>query len=428
MNEKRETAWGIAVVALFLMVRLALLVVREPFFDELFTVWMASRPLTGIVPALLLDSGPPLYYFVARVPDVIALRVLSLIFATGTLGLILTRKSLGESRWLAAALLTVHPAAALFAVDARAYALCGLLITLGVLAVHDRKPFFAAAALLLGAYTHWYGALFLPLVLLARPFRRAVAAAAVAALLFLPGLWLASRQPAGAMAWIGERPAIEVLAALAFVGDSPEALFKPAPMAMVLLSAVAVVLGLARSFAFAPMVLIPVVLACAAALVGRTVYVPMRFESVLAGPLVLWLAASLPRWRREVRYALIAILAGCGVVTIAMGIADHARRPVDPYREAALVLRRNLGARERVVASGYLYLEAVHQLGEQRVVAWPAEQGRHPGWRVKGPLPEAPDGPFLWIGERAAPELAAIRPRGAQVLYANERALILRVR
>ncbi|HEX8253516.1 MAG TPA: hypothetical protein VF846_10230, partial [Thermoanaerobaculia bacterium] len=164
MSARRETVLAVAVVALFLIVRFTLLVVREPFFDELFTVWMANKPFAEILPALTLDSGPPLYYFIARIPNVFALRVLSLVFATLTLALILTRNSLGTGRWIAATLLALYPPAALFAVDARAYALCGLFVAIGAVSVHERRPFAAATAFLLAAYTHWYGALFLPLV------------------------------------------------------------------------------------------------------------------------------------------------------------------------------------------------------------------------------------------------------------------------
>nr|MDQ3283698.1 hypothetical protein [Acidobacteriota bacterium] len=127
----RETrAFPFLVLALFFLVRLVLLVVREPFFDELFTVWMARRPFGEILPALRLDSGPPLYYFVARLTDVIALRALSLAFATATLIVILTRRSLRNVKWSAALLLAVYPPAALFAVDERAYALCGLFVAI----------------------------------------------------------------------------------------------------------------------------------------------------------------------------------------------------------------------------------------------------------------------------------------------------------
>jgi hypothetical protein len=94
-----------------------------------------------------------------------------------------------------------------------------------------------------------------------------------------------------------------------------------------------------------------------------------------------------------------------------------------------LVLRQNVRPDEAVVASGFLYLEAAHQLGTQRVRAWPAEQGRHPGWRSRRPPDEpVPEGTFVWAGERAAPELALIRrTRRARTLFANSRAVILRV-
>jgi hypothetical protein len=425
-TSRGETLLAVAVVALFLTVRFVLLVVREPFFDELFTVWMASKPLSEVLPALKLDSGPPLYYFIARIPDVFALRALSLVFSTLTLALILTRNSLGTGRWIAATLLALYPPAALFAVDARAYALCGLFVAIGSVAVHEKRPFIAAGALLLAAYTHWYGALFLPLVLLAKPRSRAFAALAVASVLFVPGLWLASMQPAEATGWLSGQHPLAALGAFAFAGNYAESLFQPAPMFVIVLSAIALVVAGMRSWSFAPMVLVPLLLAIAFALAGRTVYFPMRFESVIAAPLVLWLARSLQWWRREARYALAAVLAICGAHALVRGALDHQRRPLDAYREAAMVVAR---ANTPVVASGFLYLETVHQLGESSVRAYPTEQGRHPGWRVSGaPREPLPPGSFLWIGDRAAPELAMIRARPGEVLFANERAMIVRVR
>ena len=61
---------------------------------------------------------------------------------------------------------------------------------------------------------------------------------------------------------------------------------------------------------------------------GKRVYFPMRFESVIAAPLVLWLATV--RWRAP---ALTAI----GAAVLIFGIRDHLERPIHPYREAATV-------------------------------------------------------------------------------------------
>jgi hypothetical protein len=170
-------------------------------------------------------------------------------------------------------------------------------------------------------------------------------------------------------------------------------------------------------------VFVPLVLAIAFGLAGRTVYFPMRFESVIAAPLVLWLARSLQWWRRETRYVFTTILVLCGGITIVRGALDHQQRPLDPYREAAMVIA---SAKEPVVASGFLYLETAVQRGAENVRAYPSEQGRHPGWRVSGATNEPlPRPPFLWIGERAAPEAAKIR---GTVVFANERAMIVQVR
>ncbi|HET7710524.1 MAG TPA: hypothetical protein VFL80_01205, partial [Thermoanaerobaculia bacterium] len=185
------------VIALaFLVIRLALLLARDPFFDELFTLWMARQPFTSIVPNLLHDSGPPLYYFLARFDSIAALRVLSLLFATVQFALIYRRS------WVAGALLAVYPPAALFAVDARAYALCALLITIGVLMLD--RPYTAAVAFALAAYTHYYGVLFFPLLLLSGNPKSKIQnpkSFLLAAALFVPGFVLVSRQPREAFAW-----------------------------------------------------------------------------------------------------------------------------------------------------------------------------------------------------------------------------------
>jgi hypothetical protein len=378
---------------------------------------------------LLQDSGPPLYYFLARIPEVLALRVMSLLIATITLALILTRKSLGDARYVGALLLAVYPPAALFAVDARAYSLCGLFVALGAIAVHERRPAASAISFLLAAYTHWYGALFLPLVLLAGRRRKTMTALAIAAVAFLPGLYLASRQPLQATAWLAGQSSFAALGTFMFAGHSAGSLFTGPPLIVLAVSTIALIVAGARKWAFLPMVVVPVLFAIAFALAGRTVYFPMRFESVLAVPLVLWLATSLASWAPRHRIALCAVLCGCGAVAIAMGVIDHARRPRDSYREAATVLRQGAKPNERIIASGFLYLEATEQLGVARVQAFPAEQGSHPGWRVMQPPNEPlPHGEFIWIGERAAPELSALRQRRVSVLFKNDRALILRVR
>ena len=443
MSTRRgEAVVAVAVVAVFFALRFALLVVREPFIDEIWTVWLAKQPLANVLPALRVDSGPPLYYFLARIPDVFALRALSLLFATATLALVLLRTSLGTARWIAGALIAVYPPAALYAADARAYALCGLFVAAGVIALHEEKPFAGAGALLLAAYSHWYGALFLPLVLsggqailpvhlgqagLPVLHRRRLLALAVASVLFIPGLVLASKQPAAAMAWMDAAP-FDAFGALSFVRPYVASLFASPPLVLTVLAAVATLLAIARDFRFAPAVLVPVALALAFQAAGRQVYFPMRFEAVLAVPLALWIATSLLRWTKQVRVALLTVLLGCGLLTTVLGIVEHQRRPPEPYAQAAYVLRTFVQPSDRVVAIGHLYLHAVHELGGGRVTAYPAEQAVHPGWRVRKLTAEKlPDGPFLLAAERIAPELRSLRGRPVRVLYENSQAVILRV-
>ncbi len=406
---QREILLGISIVAVFFAVRIALLVVREPFFDELFTVWLAQKPFGEILPALRLDSGPPLYYFLARIPSVTALRVLSLAFATVPLVLLLQRKHFG-----AAALLAVYPPAALYAVDARAYALCGALVAVGVLLMDDDRPYASALAFAGAAYTHYLGLLFLPALY------RKPRALALAAVLVIPAVLLAWSQPAEAMAWVGGRSALEPLQTFAFVGNYVPTLLRPAPLWLILASAALVLLAVVRTWRYGPYVVIPVALAILAALAGRGVYFPLRFESVVAVPLLLWIAAARKTW-------IVAALCAIGAFVTIRGAYEHFRAPRHPYAEAANAAVAQARPGETVVAAGYLYLPVAVQRSAR---AFPADQALHPGWRSRtvGKAAELPPA-FLFVGERAGPEARVVREnRRCSVLYVNTAAVVARCR
>jgi len=404
----------VVVLALFLAPRLALLFVRQPFFDELFTRWISAHSYGEILQALRYDSGPPLYYFVVHAlgdPPLLVTRAISLLFAT--IGLIALLRA---GRFTAAALLAVFPPAVLFSVDARAYSLCAMFVTLAILALESGRPYRAAILLVLAAYSHYYGALFFPLLFFPSGYRRQPTPGrlkpALTLLLFAPGLWLALHQPRAAMAWIGGFPGY------------PDVLMARPPFALALIAASVALLAAVYLNRFAAMTLLPFGLA-----IALGIYFPLRFESVIATPLALWVATSLEKWSATIERALITALIAANLAICAWGILDHVRRPLDDYRAAALYLAHQAPPQERIVASGYLYLEALTQLGS-RVVAFPPEQAQHPGWRATAAAGSGlPAGAFLWIGERAAPELLLIRrARKVEPLFVNDRAMVARVR
>ncbi|HUJ13237.1 MAG TPA: hypothetical protein VL284_05530 [Thermoanaerobaculia bacterium] len=399
---------SLLIVALFFVLRVPLLLVRAPFFDELFTRWIAAKSFGGILAALRHDSGPPLYYFLVHLagdPSIAALRGMSLLFATIALAALLVRKHL-----VAAALLAAFPPAVLLSVDARSYALCAMFVTIGVLALAEERAYVAAIAFVLAAYSHYYGALFFPLLPFAgyrfpsSPRNRRQAngnwlAFGLAIVLFSPGVWLALHQPRESVAWIGASP------------RWPEALFAQPPLWLLIVAALLFFLAAYPWNRFTLMTLVPL----AIALVVR-IYFPLRFESVIAAPLVLWLATS-------ARRILIAPLIAVGIAICAIGIIDHAHRPVDDYRAAAEFVRNVPGP---IVASGYLYLETISL---RPAIAFPPEQAEHPGWRATAAATDdLPRGAFVWIGERYAPELRLIeRSRRVTPLYLNGRAAVVRV-
>ncbi len=397
----RDLAWSLGILAAFVLVRATLLVVREPFYDELFTQWIARRSFAGILEALRHDSGPPLFYFVLKtlgLTTVQSARIFSLVCATLSAAMLLFARRLGFARFAATALLSVYAPSVLLSTDARAYALCGLFVTIGIVAVAYERDVVAAIAFALAAYSHYYGVLFFT----ALPRLRSIA---LSVALFIPGFLLAYAQPTGAMEWLRigrESP----LMSLPFAGRYPEALFAPAPWLLVGIAFLLLTASLSKH-AMARFVLIPIGLVLLFELAGRPVYFPMRFESVLAVPLCLWLGSD-PTQRQRV--AVLAGQALIGAYVCVVGIVDHAKRPLDEYRVVALSARERVPATMPVVASGYLYLETVTALGD-RVRAFPAEQAVHPGWRAFGEREEALPEHFLWIGERAAPELRLLCAR-----------------
>jgi hypothetical protein len=425
------------IVLLFLIPRVALLFAREPFFDELYTRWISRKSFAGILEALRSDSGPPLYYFVVHFlpASVRAMRVVSLLCATISLGAILSARSLGVTRFLAASLLAVFPPAVLFAVDARAYAMCAMFVTLAALALYAERPFAAALALVAAAYTHYYGALFMPLLLLRRD-RRSFAAFAAACVAFAPGIALALRQPIEATGWVKAQVStvtFEPLAQLSFAAVYPDALFRPAPVALVVLALVLFVVAIVRGWnRFAPMTLVPLALVLILGFLGRSAYVPMRFESVLAAPLVLWIATSLHAWSRPVRLAVALGLIVIGLLVVQAGVVDHFRRRVEPYRYGAIVAAATAD-RDPVVASGYLFLETVSV--RPSTIPYPPDQAQHPGWRRVPTFDEAlaaeralPSGSFIWVGERRAPELVALRRlRPVMLIFSDQFVVVARI-
>jgi hypothetical protein len=454
LETRRGSAVVIAGIALvFFALRFSLLFGRDPFFDELFTSWLAKQTFAAILAALRYDSGPPLYYFVVHalgLRSVTALRVFSLLCASGATAAILAHRRLGPVRFTAAALLAVYPPSVLLGVDARAYALCALFVTIGVLLVDRQRVFEAAVAFVLAAYTHYYGALFFPLLLLSgarvpspatraesdagegtrAPLRTRVYGFLGAVALFGPALLLAFHQPVEATRWLTSVNRIDPLTHIGFAAKYPASLFAPSPVGLIVIALISVPIAVARSDRFGAAVLVPLLIAIGSLFTPRHIYFPMRFESVLAAGFVLWLASSLHIWQRPVRLTLVAILLITGTIASYIGIADHMRRPLDGYREAALfAARQNPGL--PIVASGYCYLETISTT-DRPVIAYPPEQALHPGWRrrhTKEELDRAgsavPAGMFLFVAERRTLEFHHLaEERQMRPMFYSEAAIV----
>ena len=419
--------------------------IEKPLWaDEVFTLVLARLPAASILEALRSDSGGPLHYLVARVlllpfgppgPHDTLVRALSVVASLLHLPLlVLVARRLGsaESGPRAAALYALFPLAIYFGAEGRSYVLASLLTLVAferALALRESPSTGRVAGLALASglavHMHYLAVFpiagFLVLLIGATPRARLGLAAGGAggALLFLPWLPAVLHQPLAALAWtrfvpfetrllrlpatlLGfpepERPTLllALLAAGALAGFALRAFRGPlAPAAGVL------VLGLA--------------LFLAASLRIETILRPGRSVFFFL-PFVALLAAAAPR--------PLPLVLGLLSTAAAPLVFWSAHFPSANETLADLVIPQ-VARGGRVAVAGLPALEMDYRLSRAglpgRVVFFPSEVGRHPGWYEENEVPEVrlrdeaaflvgrPDRPVIFVLPHGLRASAALR-------------------
>jgi 4-amino-4-deoxy-L-arabinose transferase-like glycosyltransferase len=394
----------VAAILLGTGVRVALLVEKPLWADEIFTLTLARKPAAAILDALRVDSGPPLHYLLSRLvllpfgpapgPHDVAVRVLSLVASLLHLPLlVLVARRLGrpEAGLPAAALYALFPIAAVYAAEGRAYVLASLLVLAAferALALRETPTAGRSAALALfagGAVLCHYLAVFPVAGFLAllpsasRPARlRLVLALAGAALLFLPWLPVALGQPEAAMAW--SRGPEFAAAPLHFPVNLAWGMPPGRSLALLLPSAL-LLLGAALFFArrgpFRPIastLVTGILLLVVAHLFFGPLLLPER-PAVLFLPLVALLLAGAPR--------AVPLLSAAVSIAGLVGLLRTVAAPSTGERLAA-VLTREMKPGLTVCAAALWGPELDYRLARAglpgRVVLFPSDVARHPGW------------------------------------------------
>ncbi|MBC8647007.1 MAG: hypothetical protein H7X85_07570 [Thermoanaerobaculia bacterium] len=409
--------------------RLALLIRRPLWFDETFTVWAARGSVARLLEILREDSGPPLFYLLAK--PFVALaeslgddRIVRLpSFAAAALLLVLGSLSLpaGRPRLYGALLFGSSTLLNLYAAEARAYALLSLLVfPLFLLALRKeetpRRTVAIAAIAAAALWTHYLAILavggLLLLVVLRRRWRSALGLTA-GTLAFLPWVAVLLRQPEGSLAWMHETPAGAIgafLSTLGGVGRIP-APFGYAPAALMWAAAavglilLALLAGGARSDRGArdALAFVGIVLAGALAISFWRNFAFAGRTEVVVLPVWVWAIARSAGERPRVRLAAMA-MAG-------LGLAATVSVMVAPTRDVSVLLPAELEAQvrpgDRVFTGPPFYLAArlAHDRGllaaEPRGI--PAEIERHPGWARPHPFSEKDLEPLAHAAAQARP-------------------------
>ncbi len=417
-------------------VRLALCFEKPLWADEIFTLSLAREPLSRIVEALRLDSGPPLHYLLAKLALLpagapgagdVSVRLVSFLAALLHVPLLLLaarRAGAARSGWGAAALYSLFPIAVAYGAEGRGYAVASLLVLAAFersLAVRERpSPGTAVAAgLCAGAalLTH-YLALF-PLAGAALALRRGgprrlhLLSGAVAALVAAAWLPVALVQPRASMAWVAGLPASGqasrlVVGVLLGIDDGGRAL----PFLFCGSLAVLVLFALAARRGDP---------AAAAVLAGGALF----FLAGLAYPEIL-----LPERGAVAFLPLTALVLGgrdgipAGTASAAAGafllLQASSWVRTSPGEDLAAHLAGPVGQGARVVAVGLWGPELGYRMaaiGRPGCVSlFPSDVARHPGWYAEAEVP-----PERLVAEARA-VAAAGRPSDLFVLPRGSRA------
>jgi len=123
-------AWALGVLALAAALRFAFATRYEIWLDEAYCFSVAARSVPGIIGALRLDNGPPLYYILLHFwmrffgESPLALRSLSALFSLASVAVILFWRTpwlTRRTRVLAGLVLAITPLALYYAQEARMY-------------------------------------------------------------------------------------------------------------------------------------------------------------------------------------------------------------------------------------------------------------------------------------------------------------------
>jgi len=389
-------------------------ILRPPWHDEYFTIWLANGSWRHMLDALRLDSGPPLLYAASKLfaltglPPLAAARTLTVL--AGTVAVLLAtraaRQRLGQGAgWWCGALLATHPLALAWSCEARAYALLLLAVTwawerLNQISTRQRGTLGLALAVALACWSHAFGLILAATLAFAalgmapaqrRPTLLAVAGGVAAHLPWLP---IAASQPPAATEWMVHAwqalPLFERLLA-PFRLLPPAAPFGAqldlvtAPVALQLVAAAACLFLLVRSRADGQLFLLwllPATGLTVLAFVGAPALYMGRGEALFLAPALAILAAAASRDRAS--NVIVASLVVGGLLVSGASLRSWADRPASAEEQLANALWQHLPRNGTVIVGGYWRLGLEYHLRRDGAhctfINYPAAAADHPGW------------------------------------------------
>jgi len=400
-------------VAAAFLARLALLIVRPLWHDELFTLWVSRLPPSRLLEILRHDSGPPLFYLLekpfVRLAEMAQSDALArLLPFAAVLCLFAPALRLPRERvriWFVA-LAAVSPLLLVYAAEARAYGLLALLDFGLFFLLFRGEPSVGrlagvAALTALALWTHYLAILFVvacALLLLVRRRFPWLAALCVGTLPFLPWIPVLAVQPRQATSWMREPLGESLLALVSSLGGAgriPSPQGGPLPGILVTIGlsvAIALLVAVARAGRQDPecadaaaLSLLTMLLVLAASLVRPIAFAGRSEIAIL--PIWLW---SVSRAATAGRAARLITTVSIGVAGVAALFLLAAPKPVSSSARAVALVAPLAAREDQVIATAAFYLPS--RLAYDRgtlaapVTPIPRELASHPGWFAQAPL------------------------------------------
>lgn len=375
--------------------------IKEPWHDELYTQYVAKKPLVEIFNEIKKDSGPPFYYFLIHfltLPfkhTIFSIRFLSSIFVIFS-GIFLI-KTLNSNYGL---FILLFPIPFYFSSEARCYSLIIFLSSLFFYEILSKKRiFFITIYLILLSYTHYISILYfsyLIFLIIYEKGKKYILSSIIYLISIIPLYFLFASQPKESIFWAS--PFLNWKSLFNFFSNLGPNLFEnyvynffpPLPVFIFFILNIYIIYSNFKTKPFLK-ILIPFFLNIfslfAFSYLYKNIYIPSRTESFFFVPFSLFLINLILKNFKYIKYIKIFYTFSLMFSLIFIFLSFIKGIPINKEIEK---ITNYIKEDTRICVIGYWRLTIEYMLQkkglENEVITFPISQNEHQGWHYVNKL------------------------------------------